>query len=211
MSRSYLISSLLVALVFCGCATRSPNQVNDTGHFHGSVQKITRQFNGKVGNGNGDGQVVAINSECRGFGRGQTDTGRYYAQFDLTPSSPDDPPTKFQLSFIFPASLAGQVLITNTEAHVIDVWLFKRDANYANGFYVAKDNEEQLRQRGGEKMSGKVAVKWNSDADFVIGVDLVLPGDKSTWVRGEFVGSSKAKLNPLLYEWPAIVLFQESK
>ena len=60
-------------------------------------------------------------------------------------------------------------------------------------------------------MIGRVAIKWNSDADFVIGADLTLPENKSTWARGEFVGDTKTKLNPILYEWPAILLFQESK
>jgi hypothetical protein len=211
MRYSFLILSFLAALLGNGCTTKSPNQVDDTGRFHGTHLEITRQFTGKIGNLKGDGQVATINSECRGFGSGPTDDGRHLVQFDLTPSGPDTPPAEFHLYFIVPPLPAAQILVTNTEPSSVDVWFFRNDKNYYNDFYIVKNDQEQLHQRGGERMTGRVAIKWNSDADFVIGANLTLPEDKSTWVRGEFVGSTKTKLNPMLYEWPAILLFQESK
>jgi hypothetical protein len=200
-----LITGLVATLVF-DCAMK-----NTAYGFEGTVQVITRKFNGKIGNLKGDGQVTTINSECRGFGRGPTDDGKYWAEFDLTPGGPNQPRTEFHLYFIFPPLPAGQILVTNTESGVVDVWLFRSDENYSNIVYVVKGNQAQLRQRGGEQMTGRVAIKWNSDSDFVIGADLALPKDKSTWARGEFVGNSETKLNPILYDWPAVLLFQESK
>ena len=155
---------------------------------------------------------TTLNSECRGFGRGPTDDGKYWAEFDLTPGGPTNPPTEFHLFFIFPTLPTGQILVTNTESRAVDVWFFRSDANYSNVVCViTKNNQELLKQRGGEKMTGRVAIKWNSDADFVIGADLTLPENSSTWARGEFVGDAKTELNPVLYDWPAVLLFQESK
>jgi hypothetical protein len=211
MCYSLLILSFVAGVLGSSCTTKSPDQVDGKGSFHSTHLEITRQFTGKIGNLKGDGQVATINSECRGFGSGPTDNSKHLVQFDLTPRGPDTPPAEFHVYFIVPPLPAGQILVTNTESGTVDVWFFRNDKNYYNDFYIIKNNQEQLRQRGGERMSGKVAIKWNSDADFVIGADLTLPEDKLTWVRGEFVGSTKTKLNPLLYEWPAILLFQESK
>lgn len=209
----YLIrtTSFLATLIVSGCSTKSPSQVDDTSRFQGTHLHITRQFAGKIGNLKGDGQVATVNSLCRGFGSGPTDDGKRLIQFDLTPSGPNTPPTEFHVYFVAPLLPAGQVLITNTESRIVQVWFFRSDKDYSNDVFIKQNNLEQLRQRGGEEMSGRVAVKWNSDADFVIGADLSLPTDNSVWVKGEFVGSTKTKLNPILYEWPAMLLFQESK
>jgi hypothetical protein len=197
---------IFVLLIGCGFTEKSKAD-----GFQGTIQIITRKFNGKIGNLAGDGKVQTINSECRGFGRGPTDDGKYWAEFDLTPRGPTNPPTEFHLFFIFPALPTGQILVTNTESRAVDVWFFRSDANYSNVVFIIKDNQTLIRQRGGEKMTGRVAIKWNSDADFVIGADLTLPENSSTWARGEFVGDAKTKLNPILYDWPAVLLFQESK
>jgi hypothetical protein len=186
-------------------------QKSIAGGFQGTVQVITRKFNGKIGNLTGDGKVQTINSECRGFGRGPTKDGKYFTEFDLTPSGPTNPPAEFHVYFIFPDLSTRQTLITNTESQAVDVWLFRSDANYSNIVCVIKGDQELLHQRGGEKMTGRVAIKWNSDSDFVIGADLTLARTNSTWLRGEFVGDSRTKLNPILYDWPAVLLFQESK
>ena len=193
------------------CATRPTKQDDESFHFNGTHQKIARIFNGKIGNLIGDGKVALINSECRGFGRGPTDDDQYWAEFDLTPVGPNEPPIKCQVFFIFPLASKGQVFVTNTESQVVNVWFFREDKNYENTFLAIHNNQEKLLQHGGERLAGRVAIKWNSDSDFVIGADLVLPKDHSTWLQGEFVGSSKTRLNPILYEWPAILLFQESK
>src|SRR5665647_2668649 len=188
-----LVCSLIIGSVVMlgfGCATK-----DSTYGFQGTVQHITRKFNGKVGNLKGDGQVIAVNSECRGFGRGPMQAGKYAVQFDLTPSGPNTPPAEFHLYFIFPALPTGQILVTNTESRVVDVWFSRSNKDYNNNF------------RNGERMAGRVAIKWNSDSDFVIGADLTLPKDNSTWVHGEFVGNSETKLNPILYDWPAVLLF----
>jgi hypothetical protein len=184
---------------------------NTTSHFNGTVKEITRQFNGKIGNLKGNDQVVEMNSECRGFGSGPANDGKHLVQFDLTPRGPDTPAIEFHLYFVVPPLPAGQILVTNTESSAVDVWFFRSDKNYSNNVYIAKNDQEQLRERGGERMTGRVAIKWNNDADFVIGADLTLPKDNSTWVRGEFVGSTKTKLSPILYEWPAILIFKEPK
>ena len=183
MRNSLFIILFIVALLSYGC-----DSINET-HRSQSMVVINRKFDGKIGNLLGDDQVAAMNSECRGFGRGPTDDGKYWAEFDLTPGGPTNPPTEFHLFFIFPAMPAGQILITNTQSRAIDAWFFRSDSNYYNNFYVIKDNQEMLRQRGGERMTGQVSIKWNSDADFVIGADLTLPENNSTWVRGEFVGN----------------------
>ena len=151
--------------------------------------ETNRKFDGKIGNLRGDNRVIAINSECRGFGRGPTDDGKYWAYFDLTPRGPTNPPNEFHLFFIFPPLPAEQILATNTQSRVIDAWFFRSDANYSNIVYVIKDNQDLLRQRGGERMTGQVSIKWNSDADFLIGADLTLPENNSTWVRGDFIGN----------------------
>ena len=206
-----LILSFLTALLNCGCSTNFPSQVDDTGRLHVTQLEITRQFNGKIGNLLGDGQIATVNYECRGFGCGPTEDGKYRVEFELTPGGPHEPSTKFQLFFVFPRLPAGQVLVTNTEARIIDAWFFRSDRNWANDVFIVKNDQGQIIEHGGKRMTGRVAIKWNSDRDFVIGADLALPEDISTWVRGEFVGSTKTKLNPILYEWPAILLFQESK
>jgi len=177
----------------------------------GCSSVVTRQFNGKIGNLEGNGHITAINSECRGFGKGPTGDGKYYAAFDLTPMGPNDPPTEFYLYFIFPLIPKGQIVLTKTETRTVSAWFFRSDKDYANDFFVSKNDEDQLLKRGGQLMVGRVAIKWESDADFVIGADLALPNDNSTWLRGEFVASTKTRLNAITYEWPAILLFQESK
>lgn len=197
MRYSFLILFFLVVLLSSGCES-----TNKTDGLNLTVQVITRKFNGTVGNLLGDGRVTTLNSECRGFGRGPTDDGKYWAEFDLTPGGPTNPPTEFHLFFIFPTLPTGQILVTNTESRAVDVWFFRSDANYSNVVCVIKNNQELLKQRGGEKMTGRVAIKWNSDADFVIGADLTLPENSSTWARGEFVGDAKTELNPVLYDWP---------
>jgi hypothetical protein len=202
MRCSFLIISLLVTVSAC-------SSTQDTaGQLQGTVKEITRQFSGKVGDLKGDGQVATINSQCRGFARGPTDDGKYYAGFDL---SPYNATSEFHLYFIFPVLPAGQVIVTNTESRIVDVWLFRSDNNYSNDVFVVRHNEEQLLRRGGQKMAGRVAIRWSSDADFVIGADVALGTNSSTWARGEFVGSTKTKLNPMLWEWPAILIFRESK
>ena len=201
-----LVPVFLVSLLSCGCKS-----TNKSDGIKLTVPEITRKFNGKIGNLLGDGQIVAINSECRGFGRGPSADGNYWAYFDLTPDGPTNPPAECHIFFVFPAMPAGQILVTNTQSRAITAWFFRSDPNYLNEAYVTKDNQEMLRQRGGKRMTGRVAIKWNSDADFVIGADLTLPEDSSTWVRGEFVGDTRLKLNPILYDWPAILIFQESR
>jgi hypothetical protein len=174
----------------------------------GTVEETTRKFCGQIGDLQGDGKIVSINSRCRGFARGPTDDGKYYAGFYLSPYSATN---EFHLYFIFPLLPAGQVIVTNTESGVAEVWLFRNDNNYSNDVFVVKHNERQMLQRGGQKMTGKVGIKWGSDADFVIGVDATLTNDSSTWAYGEFVGSLNTKLDPLLWEWPAILIKRESK
>jgi len=198
---------LCLNIVFSnGCASK-----NDTYGLQGTVHEISRKFNGKIGNLMGDGKITTLNSECRGFGRGPAGDGKYWAEFDLTPTGPNEPPTEFHLYFVFQPLRPRQMLITNTDSNIVGVWLFRSDKNYSNTSYIVRNIPEQLHQRGGEKMTGRVAIKWNTDADFVIGANLTMDKDKSTWVQGEFVGSTKTKLNPMLYDWPTILLFQESK
>jgi hypothetical protein len=104
----------------------------------------------------------------------------------------DTPPTEFHIYFIAPTLPAGQILVTNTESSVVEVWFFRSDKDYYNEFYIKKNNQEQMRQRGGERMTGRVAIKWNNNGDFVIGADLDLPKDNSigssTFVVGKRVG-----------------------
>jgi hypothetical protein len=199
---SFLSAMLLFAISMCGCTQ------DTAGQLPGTVREATRRFSGTIGNFVGDGQTATINSECKGFEIGPTDDGKYYAGFDLSPNNASN---EFHLYCIFPSLAAGKVVVTNTESRVVDVWLFTSDNNYSNSVFVVKHDEEQMIRRGGQKMAGQVAIKWNSDADFVIGVDVVLHKKNSTWARGEFVGSTKTKLNPILWEWPAILIQRESK
>jgi hypothetical protein len=151
--------------------------------------EINRKFDGKIGNLLGNSQAIAISSEFRGFGRGPTDDGKYWAYFDLTPGGPANPPAEFHLYFVFPAMPAGQILATNTQSRAVDAWFFRSDDNYSNNVFVIKDDQELMSQRGGMRMAGQVRIIWKSDADFDIGADLTLPDDKTTWVRGKFIGN----------------------
>jgi hypothetical protein len=198
--RHFSLSFTLVWMLSVGCTAPQLTAV-----------ELTRKFNGKIGNLAGDGKVAIINSECRGFGSGQTQDGMHYAQFDLAPRTPNNIATKFQVFCVFPEILRGQILVTNTEPGNLVVWLFKEDPDYSNTILIERNAQKEVLGRGGIKMAGRVAVKWNSDADFVIGVDLKCPGDEATWLQGEFVASKQRELNPILYEWPAVLLFQQAK
>ena len=190
---SIFISLFFVPFLISGCAS-----TDKTYGIQWTVQDVTRKYNGKIGNLLGDGQVTAINSQCRGFGRGPAAGGKYSVAFDLTPGGPTNPPMEFHLCFIFPVMPAGQILVTNTASRAVEVLFSRSDADHPG-------------QHSGERMTGRVAIKWNSDSDFVIGADLTLPDDASTWVRGEFVGTTKTNINPILYDWPAVLLFHQSR
>lgn len=201
--RSYItILLLLLALLVCG-HIRSlawPVQFTDS--------EAHRLFNGKIGDLTGDGQVATINSECHGFSTGPTDDGKRFAGFDLSPYNAS---SEFHLYFVFPELTAGQIIVTNTESGIVDVWLFRSDNNYSNEVFVVRHDAAQLVGRGGQKLMGRVSIRWKNDADFVIGADLACATNRSIWAHGEFVGSTKTKLNPIIWEWPAILLKGESK
>ena len=81
-----------------------------------------------------------------------------------------------------------------------------RDFNWSD--FTMSGDPEQLHQRGGEQLGGRVAVRWKSNADFYIGVDLAAGDVGSTSLRGEFVGYTETKFDPnVLWQGPAMLLF----
>ncbi|MDB6029641.1 MAG: hypothetical protein JWM68_5864 [Verrucomicrobiales bacterium] len=74
--------------------------------------------------------------------------------------------------------------------------------------FTRSGDPEQLRQHGGQRLEGRVAVRWESNADFNIVVNLCAGDADSTSLRGEFVGHTKTKFSPsVLWLGPAMLLF----
>ena len=207
MRHPRLILSLLSILTICGCATKS----DDSDGFVGTVREAHRCFKGKVGSLAGNGQVTAVNAECLGFGQGPAGSGRYWVEFDLTPSGPEEQRGQFKVLFIFPRQSTGQTIITNGAQPDVEAWLVRSDKSDLNIMLGAMDHGGKSFNGAGEQMTGRVVIRWHDDDDFVIGADLVLPKDHSTWVRGEFVGTTNTRINPILWEWPALLLFRGSE
>jgi len=180
----YSIGIAVVVSVFVsGCATTIINE------FHGEARNI------KPG-----GQIETIRDQIPGYCSGPSRDGGRFVGFSL-------PTHEFSVFLFHPTLAAGQTLVTNTGSERLDVWLLRGRVLDCLKF-VRSGDPEQLRQQGGERLEGRVAVRWKSNADFYIGVDLTAGDVGSTSLRGEFVGYTKTEVDPsVLWQGPAMLLF----
>lgn len=164
----------------------------------GCTTTIINEFHGELRNVNRDGRIETIRHQIPGYCSGPSRDGGRFVGFAL-------PTSEFSVFLFHPALATGQTLITNTGSPQVDAWLLRgRMLDWSD--FVRSGDPEQLRQRGGERLEGRVAVRWKSNADFYIGVNLTADG--STSLRGEFVGYTKTKVDPsVLWQGPAMLLF----
>ena len=183
MHQTTAILAILGSVLVSGCTTTIIHE------YHGEVRNIKR-----------DEQIATIRDQIPGYCSGPSRDGGRFVGFFL-------PMRGFSLFVFHPALARGQTLVTNTGSQQVSAWLL-RGHEFTGSDVVRSGDPEELRQHGGERLEGRVAVRWRSNADFYIGVDLAAGDVGSTSLRGEFVGYTETKADPnVLWLGPAMLLF----
>jgi hypothetical protein len=183
MRPSFAIFPIFLSVLLSGCTTNIKNE------FHGQLRNLKR-----------DGQVATLCAEITGYRSGPSRIGGRFVGFLL-------PANEFSFFLFHPALAPGETLVTNIPSHQLQAWLIRGpDSNLPD--FAASADPEQLRDHGGQQLTGRIAIRWASNSDFYIGVDLAAPDPGSTSVRGHFVGYLQTEADPsLLWQGPAMLLF----
>jgi hypothetical protein len=154
----------------------------------GCTTDIVNQFHGEARNMRRDNRSETLRCNIPAYCSGPSVAGGQFVGFDL-------PTQGFSLFLFYPRLAPSQSLATNTAPPSVDAWLIRSNA-YTWSAAVQCGNTEELRLLGGERLGGRVAVRWKSNADFVIGVDLAATNGEPTAIDGEFVGYTHTKFDP---------------
>jgi len=181
MRPSFAILTIFLPILVAGCTTTIKNE------FHGELRNIKR-----------DGQTKTLRAEITGYRSGPSPSGGRFVGFFL-------PAIEFSFFLFHPPLAPGETLVTNAPSQHADAWLIRR-GDLSD--FVVPNNPEELRQHGAEQLTGRIAVRWTSNSDFYIGVDLTAPDAHATSLRGHFVGYTRTEADPsVLWQAPAMSLF----
>lgn len=155
----------------------------------GCTTTIVNQFHGEANNIKGDNKTEMLQCDIPGYCYGPSVGGGEFVGFGL-------PTNGFSFFLFYPRSSSREGLATNTDPPSVDAWLIR-----TNGFYdwsrLLKSGDPQiLGLAGGQRLSGRVIVRWRDNSDFNIVVDLAGNNGDATSVRGEFAGYTQSKFDP---------------
>lgn len=170
MRRPIASFAVLISVLVTGCAT---NYIQE---FHGEVRNLKQ-----------DGTTEVIHRTIGGTSSGPSrDRGRYLG-FAMG----------FSVFLFHPEFTPIRKFPKKTELHQVDAWLVRRGDYWRDHFSFREGlDAEQLQQLGGEKLDGQVTVRWVSNLDFNIAVDLAAREGSLTSLRGEFVGRQETEFDP---------------
>lgn len=154
----------------------------------GCTTDIVNQFRGQARNMRRDGSNETLRCEIPGYCSGPSASGGQFVGFGL-------PTQGFSLFLFYPALGTPAILATNTQPPSVDAWLIRSNA-YPWSAVCTCGDPENLRILGGEQLGGRVTVRWKSNADFRIAVDLAANDAASAAIDGEFVGYTRTKFDP---------------
>ncbi|MEI6781162.1 MAG: hypothetical protein WCQ21_09615 [Verrucomicrobiota bacterium] len=154
----------------------------------GCTTDIVNQFRGEARNMRRDGRSETLQCDIPGYCSGPSAAGGQFVGFGL-------PTQGFSIFLFYPKLAPTQSLATNTSPPSVDAWLVRSNA-YPWSDASKCENPEELRLLGGERLAGRVAVRWKSNADFLIAVDLAATNGAPATIDGEFVGYTHTKFDP---------------
>jgi len=154
----------------------------------GCTTDIVNQFRGETRNVRRDARNEQLQCDIPGYCSGPSTVGGHFVGFGL-------PTQGFSVFLFYPKLEASESLTTNTAPPLVDAWLIRTNT-YPWSDARKCTNPEEIRLLGGERLTGRIAVKWKSNADFRIGVDLAANDTVPTGIEGEFVGYTKTRFDP---------------
>lgn len=180
MRRPIASFAVLIAVLLTGCATN-----------------YIQEFRGEVRNLKQDGKTEVIHQKMAGYSSGPSREKGRYLGFG----------SKFSVFFFHPELPPTQTFGTKTNLQQVDVWLVRRGEYLHDSFSSRGLEAEQLRQLGGERLEGRVTVRWNDSSDFNIEVDVAASDGSLTSMRGKFVGRREPEFAPMkLLVGPAMMM-----
>ncbi|MEI8043683.1 MAG: hypothetical protein WCL11_19900 [Verrucomicrobiota bacterium] len=135
-----------------------------------------------------DHRNETLQCDIPGYCSGPSVAGGQFVGFGL-------PTQGFTLFVFYPSLAASENFATNTAPPLVDAWVIRTNTHAWSDARACGDPEE-LRLLGGERLAGRVAVRWKSNADFRIAVDLASNDAVATGIEGEFVGYTKTRFDP---------------
>jgi len=161
----------VLAIFCCGCTTTIEND------FHGEARNI-----------NSDNQTVTLRCDIPGYCDGPSAQGGHFVGFEF-------PAEQFYLFLFYPKTVPGRSFIGSTEPPESDAWLIRgNDYDWCN--FVESGELDELRRHGGQRLRGRVAVRWKDNADFNIVINLAATNGDTTSLNGEFAGYTRTKFDP---------------
>ncbi len=154
----------------------------------GCTTDIVNQFRGKTCNLAGDARTQTLRCNIPGYCSGPSAAGGQFVGFGL-------PTQGFSLFIFYPKIEPNHPFVGGTAPPMIDAWLF-RSHDYPWSDARECGDLDKLRHLGGERLRGQVAVRWKSNADFSMRVDLLASNQLPVSITGEFVGYSHTKFDP---------------
>jgi hypothetical protein len=169
----------------------------------GCTTTIRNQFNGEASNLKLDNQTETLQCEIPGYCSGPSANGGQFVGFGL-------PTDGFSFFVFYPKISSNQSTVINTAPPIVDAWLVRTNGYYDWSRILKTGDPEELHLAGGERLRGQITVRWKSNADFSLHVDLTGSDTDSTALRGEFKGYTQTRFDPVApFQGLAMLFFGE--
>ena len=169
----------------------------------GCTTDYLQDFHGQVRNLKFDQRTETVECKIPGYCSGSSVAGGQFIGFDL-------PAQGFSIYLFYPKVEPKQCLSTRTAPPLVDAWLIRTNRFYDCGQLARSGDQALLREAGGQKLGGTIAVQWRSEADFNFTVDLTADVGDSTAVQGKFRGYVRERFDPAtLFVGLGLPIFRE--